>query len=146
MARYRILVLLLVVAALFTGRQFGPDPSYNFLLTLFPMLVLGYFVARPEIYNPDTPFYVPGRMEQARKWARWTTFAALAVFLTCSLLSFRIVYSVEPPGAATPTAYTYTVEFVWLLSMGILYCSFVAWCATVFLKRTGTPKRKGEQP
>jgi len=61
-------------------------------------------------------------------------------------LGAGIVYSVEPPGAATPTAYTYTVEFVWLLSTGILYCSFVAWCATVFLKRTGTPERKGEQP
>ena len=83
---------------------------------------------------------------EVNQWARWTTFVALAVFLACSVLSFRIVYSVEPPDAAPPTAYTYTVEFVWLLSMGILYCSFVAWCVTVFLKRTGTPERKGEQP
>jgi hypothetical protein len=60
MARFRILVLLLVLAALATGRQFGPDPQYNAFLTLVPILVLGYFVARPELYNPDTSFYEPG--------------------------------------------------------------------------------------
>lgn len=135
MARYRILVFLLVVAALATGRQFGPDPSYSAFLTLVPMLVLGYFVARPEIYNPDTSFYLPGRMEQTRKWARWTTLVALAVFVASSLLSFSFVRSFEPPGPPAPTAYTEAVELVWLLSLALLCCGFVAWCAAGFLKK-----------
>lgn len=146
MVRYRILVFLLVVAALVAGRQFGPDPSYNALLMMVPVLVLGYFVARPEIYNPDTPFYLPDRMDQTRKWVRWMTLAALAVLLASSLLSFRIIYSVEPPGTPTPTAYTQTVDLVWSLSLVLLCCGFVAWCVTIFLKRTGAAERTSEQP
>ncbi len=135
MARYRVLVFLLVVAALATGRQLGPDPFYNAFLTLVPMLVLGYFVARPEIYSPDIPFYLPGRIEQTRKWARWATLLALAVFLGSSLLSVSVIHSIEPPVSPPPSTYTEAVGLVWSLSLGLLYCGFVAWCAAVFLKR-----------
>lgn len=136
MARFRILVLLLVIAALATGRQFGPDPQYNAFLTLVPMLVLGYFVARPELYAPDTAFYLPGGFERTRKWARWTTLAGLVLLLGGSLVAFRVVYSVDgPPKLNSPDSLAIVGDQVVVLGFFLLCIGFVAWSAAIFLKK-----------
>lgn len=136
MTRYRILVLLLVIAAFATGRQFGPDPQYNAFLTLVPMLALGYFVARPELYNPDTSFYQSGGLERTRKWARWTTLAGLVLLLGGSLMAFRMLYSVDgPPKLNSPDRLAIVGDQVAVLGFFLLCIGFVAWNAAVFLKK-----------
>jgi hypothetical protein len=137
MVRFRILVLLLVIAALATGRQFGPAPQYNAFLTLVPMLVLGYFVTRPERYNPDVPFYQPGGLERARKWARWTTLAGLVLFLVGSLVATRLFVAMDsnPTSPTGPDPLAIAGSSAGTIGMGLLCIGFVAWSAAVFLKK-----------
>lgn len=134
MARYRVLVFLLVVAALVTGRQTGPDPSFNAILPMMAMLALGYFVARPEIYNPDVPFYQPGGMEQTRKWARWITFLGLAAFALFWFLPLS-AFSPGPLNRSAPSTFHIAISLGSSLSLMLVFVGFFAWCLAVFFRK-----------
>ena len=127
-ARYRILVVLLVVAAYATGRQFGPDPAYNAFLTLIPVLVLGYFVARPENYSPDTPFHLPGRTDQIRKWARIITMVGFGVMAAAALIVGVYLYlPLEDRGVVPMPLLRAMNDYGLLLGLVLSGLGFVAW-------------------
>ena len=128
MTRFRILAVLLVVAAYATGRQFGPDPAYNAFLTLIPVLVLGYFVARPENYSPDTPFHLPGRMDQVRKWARIITMAGFGVMAAAALIVGVYLYAPFEDRGVVPMPLLEAInDYGLLVGLMLSGLGFIAW-------------------
>ena len=81
MARFRILVLLLVVAGMASGALLGIGRWYEAGVMMVPFAVLAYCAARSERYTPDAPVYQAGAVEQVRKWARRVTLVGLALIL-----------------------------------------------------------------
>ena len=141
MARFKILAVLLVVAAYATGHQFGPDPAYNALLTLIPVLVLGYFVARPESYSPDTPFHSPGRMDQIRKWARIVTMAGLGIMAAGMLIVGVYLYAPFEDRGVVPMPLLGAInDYGLLVGLVLSGLGFVAWS---FAARRGKASKPG---
>lgn len=139
MTRFRILAVLLVVAAYVTGRQFGPDPAYNAFLTLIPVLVLGYFVARPENYSPDTRFHLPGRMDQVRNWARIITMAGFGVMAAAALIVGVYLYVPFEDRGAVPMPLLGAInDYGLLLGLVLSGLGFAVW--TFSAARSNAPK------
>ena len=136
--RFKILALLLVVTAYATGRQFGPDPAYNALLTLIPVLVLGYFVARPENYSPDTRFHLPGRMDRVRKWARIITMAGFGVMAAGALIVGVYLYVPFDRGVVPMGLLGAINDYGLLLGLVLSGLGFAVW--TFSAARSNAPK------
>lgn len=135
MTRYRVLVLLLVLAAIATGYLLSA-PHSSISNAAFPAViitaVLGVFAAKPELYNPAAPFFRPDGVARAR------TRAVRAMLLGLGLIALGMAFAgvfyatVSHPGLADG----FHLSIGYLIAGGVFcFCGgLVAWCVTRLLK------------
>lgn len=135
MTRYRILVLLLLLAAIATGYSLSVphSPISNAaFLTAIATMVLGVFVAKPEFYNPAAPFFRPGGVTRARK--RAVRMLLLGLGLTVLGMAFGGIFyaTVRNPGLAD--GFHLSIGYLIVVGMALFCGGLFAWCVTWFLK------------
>ena len=135
MTRYRILVLLLVLAAIVTGYSLSlpRSPISN---AAFPAAiitaVLGVFVAKPELYNPAAPFFRPGGVVRARRRAVRAMLLGLGLIALSMAFGGIFYATASNPGLADG----FHLSIGYLIAAGAtFFCGgVVAWCVARFLK------------
>lgn len=130
-----MLVLLLVLAALVTGYSLSA-PHSPISNAAFPAViitaVLGVFVAKPELYNPATPFFRPGAVVRARARAARAMLLGLGVIALGMALGGIFHVTADRPGLADG----FNLSMGYLIAAGMaLFCGgLFAWCVARFLK------------
>jgi hypothetical protein len=135
MFRYRILVLLLVLAALVTGYSLSVphSPASGAVLpAAIVAAVLGVFVAKPELYNPTAPFFLSGGVVRARRRAVRAIFLGLGLIALSMAFGGIFYATVSNPGLADG----FHLSIGYLIATGAtFFCGgVVAWCVARFLK------------
>lgn len=135
MTRYRILVLLLVLAALVTGYSLSVphSPASNAaFLAAIATAVLGVFVAKPELYNPAAPFFRPGGVGRAR--ARAVRAILLGVGLTILGVAVGGIFHAGADNPGLADGFNLSIGYVVVAGMAFFCGGVIAWCVARLLK------------
>lgn len=135
MVRYRILVLLLVLAAIVTGYSLSqPDAPVSGAVpfTAIATAVLGVFVAKPEFYNPAAPFFRPGGVARARK--RAVRMLLLGLGLTVLGMAFGGIFYATANNPGLADGFNLSTGYLIVAGMALFCGGLFAWCVARFLK------------
>jgi hypothetical protein len=134
-----MLVLLLVLAAIATGYSLSvPRSPYSnaTLLAAIATVVLGVFVAKPELYNPAAPFFRAGGVVRARR--RAVRALLLGLGLIALVMAFGGIFYATASNPGLADGFHLSVGYLIAAGLAFFCGGVIAWCVARFLKEEPT--------